>query len=116
MPLRDYKGYLSDVVEACDRITEYSQGLTLEDYGREGMKRDAIERRLVIIGEALAQARQHYPQVNDDISYVREIIGLGNRLIHAYLHTLNSTVWNIIEEFIPILRHEASMLLQQMKE
>lgn len=66
MPLRDYREYVSDVVEACNRIMEYSQGLTLEDYEREGMKRDAIERRLVI-GEALAQARQHYPQVSNDI-------------------------------------------------
>ena len=113
MPLRDYKGYLFDIVEACEKVTLYSRDLTLQDYQSDELTRLAIERILTILGEALAQARQHYPEIAQQISYVKEIVGFRNKLIHAYLHVDDDTVWGIIQTFIPVLHEEASEALRQ---
>jgi uncharacterized protein with HEPN domain len=113
MPLRDYKGYLFDIAEACEKIMAYSQALTLEDYENDELTRLAIERVLTIVGEALAQARQHYPEIVSQISYANEIVGFRNKLVHAYLHIDNDTVWGIIQTFIPVLQQEVRIVLAQ---
>lgn len=118
MPLRDYKGYLFgrvefDSVEACEKVAAYSRDLTLQAYQNDELTRLAIERILTMLGEALAQARQHYPEITRQISYVKEIVGFRNKLIHAYLHVDDTTVWGIIQTFIPVLHKEASEALKQ---
>jgi uncharacterized protein with HEPN domain len=113
MPLRDLKGYLWDVTEACNKIERFSSGKTLEDYLSDELLRSAIERQLIIVGEALAQARQFFPQVNEQLSYVAQIVGFRNRVIHDYLEISDVTVWDIVQTFIPQLKNEAQTLLGQ---
>jgi uncharacterized protein with HEPN domain len=83
MPLRDPRGYLWDVVDNCQTIMQFSHGKTLDDYHQDHMLRLATERCLGIIGEALAQARQHFPESLEGMSDVNRIVGFRNRLIHA---------------------------------
>jgi uncharacterized protein with HEPN domain len=115
MPLRDPRGYLWDVVANCQTIMQFCHGKTLNDYNQDHMLRLATERCLGIIGEALAQARQHFPESLEGISNVNRIVGFRNRLIHAYNQLDNSTVWSIVETYIPKLKHEAQSRLNALE-
>jgi uncharacterized protein with HEPN domain len=81
MPLRDLRGYLWDVVEACGHVRAFAQGRSLKDYVSDVMLRSAIERQLTIVGEALAQSRQHFPEIEGKITYIHQIVGFRKRII-----------------------------------
>lgn len=116
VPSRSYRSYLTDLVFACDEIAYFQEDIhNFRDYEEKRMHRAAIERFLLMIGEALAQMRQHFPRVYEDISHVRQIVAFRNRLMHAYLHTDNVTVWKILNEYIPLLRQEASSTLESLE-
>jgi uncharacterized protein with HEPN domain len=114
MPLRDLRGYLWDVVQACEQVRQFTAGLTLDDYLADTLVRSATERQLTIVGEALAQAVRHFPEVTDQISHVRQIIAFRNRLVHAYLEIDDMTVWGIVQSFVPHLLAEAKALLADL--
>ena len=45
--------WLDDVARACQRIETYIDGFQQDDYEGDRLVRDAVERNLTIIGEAL---------------------------------------------------------------
>ena len=63
----------------------------------------ASERLLEIIGEAVNQMRKIDPKV--------KIVGLRNKIVHAYDSIDPALLWGIIIEDIPILKSE----IQQLK-
>ena len=116
MPLRNLKGYLWDVVEACQKIQNYTKEKTFENYQADDLLRSAVERQLTVAGEALAQASQHFPEVTTMISQLRQIVGFRNRMIHAYLHIDDFTVWGVVEKYVPLLKREAQVALNKLQE
>ena len=111
MPLRDYRGYLWDITIACEHIQRFAAEKQLEDYLNNTLLRSAIERQLIILGEALTQANKHFPHTSEDIPNIRSIIGLRNRLVHAYLHIDDRVVWGIVVDDVPRLLMSAKQLL-----
>jgi uncharacterized protein with HEPN domain len=116
MPLRDLKGYLWDVAEACQKVQNYTKAKTFEDYSTDDLLRSAVERQLTIAGEALAQAVQHFPEVATMISQLRQIVGFRNRMIHAYLQIDDLTVWGVVETYVPLLKSEAQLALNILND
>ncbi|MCA9839957.1 MAG: DUF86 domain-containing protein [Trueperaceae bacterium] len=116
MPLRDYSGYLRDILEAGQKIQSYTAGKTFSDYQNDELLRSAVERKFTILAEALNQARQHYPQVQSQISNQRAINAFRNQLIHAYAQIDNKVVWGIIQDDLGQLLTEASTALVNAAE
>ena len=84
---------LLDVLVSCQAISQYTAGLDFAAYEREAMVRDAVERRLGIIGEALNRAVTLEPLLVDRIPELRQIVGLRNRVIHGYDAVDDEIVW-----------------------
>ena len=70
----------------------------------------AAERDLEIIGEAVRNIRDQFPEIN--ISSSSKIIGLRNLIAHAYDSVEPEMLWGIIQRDIPILKKE----IQEMKK
>jgi len=89
----------------------------LKTYLAEKLLRYAVERKLTVLSEALAQAKQHFPRVQEDMSELRQIIAFRNRLVHAYLHIDDKAVWGILlDDLGPLVREaEAAMARQTEK-
>ncbi len=104
---------LEDVRDAAAFIREVAQGKTLEDYRRDRLLRQAIERNFEIIGEAMTRLAQHDPETAARISKHRRIIDFRNVLIHGYDLIDHRIVWSTIEEEVPVLLAEAETLLAQ---
>jgi uncharacterized protein with HEPN domain len=103
---------LEDIVRSCSYIEEDVAGATLETYLQNRQMRQAIERNLEIIGEALGRLRETDPDIAAKISDVHRIIGLRNRLAHGYDDEIDDAlVWRAVVTSLPLLRSEVEQLL-----
>ena len=102
---------LEDVRDAAAFIAEISRGKALQDYERERLLRQAIERNFEIIGEAMNRLAQHDPEVAARISKHRRIIDFRNLLIHGYDLIDHRIVWSTIAEELPVLLAQVQALL-----
>ena len=105
--------WLEDVQTAGRNIGEDIAGTSLATFLADRRVRQATERNLEIIGEALRRIEKVDPGTAERIKDYRQIIGLRNRLIHGYDETDDSTIWRIITLFLPVLLREAEALLAE---
>lgn len=103
---------LLDVLQSCQSISEYTAGLNFADYLVDPMVRDAVERRIGIIGEALNRAVELDPALGDQISEFRQIIGLCNRVIHGYDGIDDEIIWDIVRNKLPLLQTRVEAILE----
>ncbi len=82
---RDARAYLSDVIEACDAITNAVQGLDLQSYEDNRLVRSSVEREFTIIGEALAALNRLSEEIFGSITQARRIVDFRNLLTHPRL-------------------------------
>jgi uncharacterized protein with HEPN domain len=86
------------------------RGKALQDYKRDRLLRQAIERNFEIIGEAMSRLAHHDPEVAGRISKHRRIIDFRNVLIHGYDLIDHRIVWSTISEELPVLLAEVQAL------
>lgn len=107
------KTRLWHVEKAASSILTSASSRTLEHYTSDADFRDATERRLITIGEAMARAHQLDPDLPGHITDVPGIIALRNQLIHNYPRVNRALVWAIIQEDLPLLLTEVRALLAE---
>ena len=110
---RDYEAYLWDIHQSGMDILQLTQGLSFDTYTADRNLRRVVERNFEIVGEALNQARQYYPDQLTGISDVRDIVAFRNRLAHGYFAVDNGIVWGLIASSLPLLIAEVSVLLDE---
>jgi len=108
---REVSKYLYDVTKACDAIRQFTMGKTLKDYQSNLLLRSAVERQLMIIGEALNQAVRLEPELSEQIDEVRQIVNLRNIIVHGYAVVENETIWGITQDQVPALAERVNQLL-----
>ena len=54
---REWRLYLSDLIEFCERVVQYTEGLTRDAFEADQMRYDATLRNIELIGEAVRQTR-----------------------------------------------------------
>ncbi len=104
---------LFDVLQSCQAISTYTAGLDFAAYERDTMVRDAVERRLGIIGEALSRAADIDPDLVDRVPEFRRIVGLRNRVIHGYDAVDDTIIWDVIQNKLPLLQARVEALLAE---
>lgn len=99
------KKYLSDVLMAIQLIREFTIDISdFNIYEKDRKTQSAVERQLVIIGEALNKLRLIEAEIV--IENDKQIIGFRNRLVHAYDSIDNSIVWAILNRHLEKLEEE----------
>jgi uncharacterized protein with HEPN domain len=102
---------LHDALRSCRAIERYTAGFDLAAYESDDLVRDAVERRLGIIGEALHRAASLEPGLAEQIPELRQIVGLRNRVIHGYDDVNAEIVWNVVQHRLPSLQTRLVQLL-----
>src|SRR5687768_7434327 len=98
--------WLNDIAVRCAFIEEVTAGRSLADYQADLLLRSAIERTFEVIGEALLRIERTDPATAARITDYRRVIGFRNRLVHGYDVIDDAQVWEIIQQFLPVLRQE----------
>ena len=72
---------------------------------------NGVVRELEILGEAASQIS---PDIREKFSSLpwKEMVGLRNRLIHAYFDVNNQTVWLVVKESLPPLISQLEQILR----
>jgi len=99
---REWRFYLQDMTRFAQNVQTYTEGMNQADFVTSGINYDATLRNLELIGEAATHVPQDIQTQNIEIPW-RLVIATRNRLIHGYLGIDDDTVWNVIQEDIPIL-------------
>lgn len=109
---RNDRVYLSHVLDAIGQIESYTSDLSYEAFLKDRLIQDGVIRQLEVIGEACRNLsedlRIHHPNVPWN-----QIIGLRNRLIHAYFDINLGIIWDIVQVDIPSLKGQIRTLLDQ---
>ena len=113
MPQHDPVKYLYDIDAPASRIMRFVSGKTFSEYTSDEMLKSATERQFEIIGEALKQLLDRYPEYSSTISYASRIISFRNKLIHGYSGISDEVVWGIIQTNLPTLQSEINRLLRR---
>ena len=106
---KDETVYLHHILDAIDRIEEYTRGLTKKEYLEDGLRQDGVVRQLEIIGEASANLSEKFQEEHSEIPW-GQIIALRNRIVHAYFDINLQITWDIVHVDIPPLKKQIEKL------
>ena len=109
--LRDPRLYLDDIVEAIDRIRQYSAAMKYKDFSTDRKTQDAVVRNLEIIGEAASRLPESAKAQAPDIEW-RKIVGLRNILAHEYFGVSLPLIWDVIQNKLDPLDAACKNLLE----
>lgn len=101
-PTRLYRDYLADIIDAMQKIGQFTQGMSEEEFLCDEKTEFAVIRALEIIGEATKclpeSFRKSYPQIP-----WKAMAGMRDKLIHQYSGVDLHVVWKTVSEDIPLL-------------
>jgi len=104
--------YLDHIAVAITRIEAYVQGIDRASFIENTMVHDAVVRNFEIIGEAANNIRtvdsdfvQRYPDLQ-----INEAYQMRNALAHGYYTVNLITVWNAVQNDLPILKQQIRTL------
>ncbi|HET9477655.1 MAG TPA: DUF86 domain-containing protein [Dehalococcoidia bacterium] len=107
---RDFRLYLEDMRDCCQKVLRYSAGMTAEQLAADDRTFDAIMRNLEITGEAVRnvsnEVRERYPEVE-----WRSIAGFRDVAIHSYPTIDEEIVWDIVSRKVPELLRQVEHIL-----
>ena len=107
---KDDTVYLQHMLNAILRIESYTQGVTKENYLGNVLLQDGVVRQLEIIGEASNSLSEEFREAHSDIPW-GQIIGLRNRIVHAYFDINLDVTWDIAQGDIPELKQQIERIL-----
>lgn len=110
MPQREPALLCLDILRAARHIQSHLGAVTREEFSSDQMRRDAVERCLIVVGEALNQARQQWPDLTGRITSAQRIVDFRNIMVHGYAMIEPEVVWDIVRVHLPILLAEARTL------
>ncbi len=103
--------YIQDMLDAMNRIHQYTHNISFEQYESDLQLQDAIIHRLQIIGEAASripeETRNNYPNIP-----WRKIIGLRNVIVHDYMMVNTKEIWTIATVDLSQTKKEFETLLK----
>lgn len=107
---RDYLLYLEDMRTAIDRITRYTQGLTLDSFAADEIRVDAVIHNLYLLGEATKHLPDEIRAQAPNIPW-RQIAGLRDVIAHAYFNVNLNIIWDVITNELTPLRSAVQTLI-----
>lgn len=111
---RSTTAILADALAATESIESIVSGATRDEYLATRMLRSAVEREFLIVGEALNILDSLTDDARDRVTNLGRIVGMRNRLAHAYDLIDDAMTWSIACDAIPALRRELQEWLESM--
>jgi len=102
LPDEQAKAYLWDIREAAREINGFMRGVKFHQFEQNKILRYAVERQLLVIGEAAVHIAPQFRKKHPEINWER-LIGLRNVIAHEYGEMLINRVWTAATDGLPEL-------------
>ena len=101
MPRED-SALLLDMLLAARDALSFTKGRSFDNFVEDRRMQLSVLKSVEIVGEAAAQMSEDTRQANPDIPW-RRIVGMRNRLVHAYFDIDYPLVWKTVRHELPDL-------------
>ncbi len=102
--------YLWDICEEARLITEFTKGVPYVKFVETRLVRYAVERSLILIGEAASRVSQEFQEAHPEIAW-QQMIGQRNILARQYGDVKVDRIWASATVNIPMLLERLETLL-----
>jgi uncharacterized protein with HEPN domain len=99
MSKREPKLLISDMLESCNKILQYTENMDFEAFCNDSKTIDAVIRNFEIIGEAANRLPENFKDEHNNIDWHR-IRGFRNRIVHDYIGIDFGIVWEIRNNYL----------------
>ncbi len=99
MSKREPKLLISDMLESCNKILQYTDSMDFEAFCNDSKTLDAVIRNFEIIGEAANRLPEDFKDEHNNIDWHR-IRGFRNRIVHDYIGIDFGIVWEIRNNYL----------------
>jgi uncharacterized protein with HEPN domain len=101
---------LESIIEATDRIIEYTSGIkSADDFNNDYRNFDATIMNFVVIGEMVDKLSDDFKKEHPKMEWIK-IKGFRNIVVHDYFGIDAEEVWQIIKNKIPVLKSDIQHL------
>ena len=113
--MRRDDSYLLDMLLAARKAAKFAQGLSYERFIQSDLHQNAIFKVLEIIGEAASRISDATREAHPGIPWT-DVVGLRNRIVHAYFEIDLDVIWNIVTGDVPALIAELERIAPELPE
>lgn len=100
------------MLEACEKVMRYTEGLDFHAFIRNELVYDAALRNLEVLGEAAKKVPDSVRVRHPSVEW-RAIAGLRDVLAHAYFALDDATLWDIVAQKVPALAEALRQILEE---
>lgn len=111
-PIRD-KARLEHILQAIEKIEEYTRGLTKEKLSGDSLHLHATAYNIQIVGEAVYKLSQEFKEAHPETPW-RMIEKMRHILVHDYFAVDVDIMWLVITDDLPILRQQVERDIEGM--
>ena len=107
---RDYILFLEDILNALEKVENYTKNLSFTEFADNGMAVDAVIRNFEVIGEATKNVPEEIKEKYPEVEW-KEATGFRNVLIHDYFGIDLEAIWDTIKKnLLPFKKHILKVL------
>jgi uncharacterized protein with HEPN domain len=103
--------YLRDILDACDMVQIFLEGMDTATFPTSELHKAAILQKLTVIGEAAAHLSEAFRDTHPQIEW-RDIVAFRNIAVHAYFTVQWDIVWATATDDVPMLRRQVLEIVQ----
>jgi uncharacterized protein with HEPN domain len=104
--------WLADMLTASRKVVRFVAGRTREQYLEDEQLRSAVERQVMIIGEAAYHVTAEFRAAHPEIAW-RQIAAQRHRIVHEYSTVDDELVWTVASVHVPELLVQVEALLKR---
>ena len=104
--------YLQHIVQAIDRIENYTTGMDAAGFAADTKTQDAVVRNIEVIGEAARNIQRQHADFSAAEAHVpwAVMVGMRNRVSHGYFSLDWNLIWATVQADLPPLRAQIRAL------
>jgi uncharacterized protein with HEPN domain len=103
------------MIDAVDEAIGFAQAKKRGDLNKDRMLTVALMREIEVVGEAASKISEDFKRLHPEIPWAL-IIGMRNKLIHAYFDINLDILWRTVTVNLPLLKEQLDSILEPSTE